>query len=171
MDWEGLFVPTHSLIEIVVRGTFMYWVLFLILRFVMQRQTGGIGIADLLVIVLISDAAQNAMSKDYQSITEGTVLVLTIVGWNFALDWLGSRIPVVQRLTRPPAVALVRDGQLLLGNMRREMVTREELMSQLRQQGVKDVSQVKQACLEGDGHISVIRRDGDETGPEEAKVF
>lgn len=171
MDWGSMFVPTHSLAEIVMRGTFMYWVLFLILRFVMQRQTGGIGIADLLVVVLIADAAQNAMSKDYQSITEGAVLVLTIVAWNYALDWLGSRFPLVGRLTRPPPIQLVREGRMLRENMRREMVTRDELLAQLREQGVKDVSEVQQACLEGDGHISVIRRDGQDIAPRRNTVL
>jgi uncharacterized membrane protein YcaP (DUF421 family) len=89
IDWQVMLSPEHSLIEIVLRGTMMYIVLFSILRFFMKRQSGVIGIADLLVIVLIADAVQNAMANEHKSITDGTLLVLTIVFWNFAVDWLG----------------------------------------------------------------------------------
>jgi hypothetical protein len=82
-------------------GTIVYIALFLILRFLMKRQSGVIGIADLLVIVLIADAAQNAMAGSYESITEGVLLVLTIVFWNYVVDWLGFRFPALAPLTRP----------------------------------------------------------------------
>jgi uncharacterized membrane protein YcaP (DUF421 family) len=164
IDWTAMFVPEHSLVEIVARGTIMFIVLFSILRFFMKRQSGVIGIADLLVIVLIADAAQNAMANEYKSIPEGVLLVLTIVFWNFAIDWLGFHIPLIQRFTRPPPLQLIKDGELLRRNMRHEMITREELMSQLRQQGIDDPAQVKKAFIEGDGRISIIRRDGGETG-------
>src|SRR3712207_9303493 len=109
-DWQEMFVPVHSILEIVIRGTATYVMLFLILRFLLKRQTGVIGIADLLVIVLIADAAQNAMAAEYKSITEGALLVLTIVFWNYALDWLGYRFPAFQRLVRPPPLPLMKDG-------------------------------------------------------------
>jgi uncharacterized membrane protein YcaP (DUF421 family) len=164
IDWETLLVPEHSLLEIVVRGTVTYIGLFAILRFFLKRQSGVIGIADLLVIVLIADAAQNAMASEYKSLTEGALLVLTIVFWNFALDWLGYHFPVMQRFTRPPPLPLMRDGQFLRRNMRQEMITTEELLSQLRQQGIEDPAKVKKAFIEGDGRISIISYDGGEAG-------
>lgn len=159
IDWKDLLVPTHSLAEIVVRGTVVYLLLFLALRFFLKRQSGVIGIADLLVIVLVADAAQSAMAGGYQSITEGMLLVGTIVFWNYAIDWLGFHFPLFRRLTRPPPLPLIRDGRMLPRNMRQEMITREELMSQLRQQGVADPAEVKEAFIEGDGRVSVIKWD------------
>ena len=166
IDWHEVFIPTKSILEIVLRGTFTYIMLFLILRFLLKRQTGVIGVADLLVIVLIADATQNAMASEYKSVTEGTVLVLTIVFWNFAIDWLGYRFPAFQRLTRPPPLPLIEDGKMLRRNMQKEMITTEELNSQLRQQGIEHCSEVKKAFIEGDGSISVIRKDKAETGQE-----
>src|SRR5918998_2701752 len=131
IDWAEIFVPQSPLAGVFVRGTLTYLMLFLILRFLLKRQSGVIGIADLLVVVLIADAAQNAMANEYKSITEGTLLVLTIVFWNFAVDWLGYHIPFIQRFTRPPPLQLIKDGQLLRRNMRQEMITTEELLSQL----------------------------------------
>jgi uncharacterized membrane protein YcaP (DUF421 family) len=164
VDWQAMFSPEHSLIEIFLRGTIMYIVLFSILRFFMKRQSGVIGIADLLVIVLIADAAQNAMANEYKSIPEGVLLVLTIVFWNFAIDWLGYRIPLIQQFTRPPPLQLIKDGQFLHRNMRQEMITKEELLSQLRQQGIEHPREVKKAYIEGDGRISIIRNDNGDVG-------
>ena len=158
VDWGELFIPYHSVAEMLVRGTIMYLALFLILRFLMKRQAGSIGIADILVIVIIADAAQNAFAKEYRSITEGIVLVLTIVGWDFVIDWISYRFPQIQRLLQPPPLLLIKDGSMILRNMRREYITVEELESQLRLQGVEDIKDVRIACMEGDGQISVVKR-------------
>lgn len=167
IDWKAAFVPTVSLLEIVLRGTLVYLLLFFVLR-VLRRQAGALGISDLLVVVLIADAAQNAMSSEYKSVTEGAVLVGTIVAWDYSLDWLGYRFPALRRLLRPAPLPLVKDGRALRRNMRQELVSMDELMSQLREQGVEHLSEVKQCHLEGDGHISVIKREsgGDEGSPK-----
>ncbi len=159
LDWNAIFVPTVPLLEIFFRGTVVYLLLFTVLR-VLRREAGGLGIADVLVIVLIADASQNAMASEYKSVTEGAILVGTIVFWNYTLDYLGYRFPSFQRLVRPAALPLIKDGRMLRKNMNSEMITEEELLGQLRQQGVDDVSSVKKCCLEGDGRISVIKIKG-----------
>lgn len=159
LDWERIFLPSTPLLEIFIRGTITYLALFLLLRLVLKRQSGTVGITDLLVIVLIADAAQNAMAGEYTSITDGVLLVATIILWSYALDWLGYHVPAIQRLVHPPPLELVKDGRMLYVNMRRELITKEELMSQIREQGVDDLSQVKRAFMESDGHISVVTAD------------
>ncbi|WP_407520696.1 DUF421 domain-containing protein [Methylobacterium oryzisoli] len=166
-DWRALFVPEHSLLEIAFRGSVMYLALFVIMRFVMQRQAGAVSLADLLVIVLIADVSQNAFSNEYKSLTEGVLLVLTIVGWNYGIDWLGFRFPAFERFITPKRLPLVVDGAIRWRNMRREMITHAELMSQLRQQGIDDPALVRMASIEPDGSISVIRHDDDRTGSGE----
>ena len=156
LDWNAIFVPTVPLLEIIFRGTVVYLLLFAVLR-VLRREAGGLGIADVLVIVLVADASQNAMANEYKSVTEGAILVGTIVFWNYTLDFLGYRFPRFRRLVRPAALPLIKDGRMLRKNMNSEMITEEELLGQLRQQGVDDVSSVKKCCLEGDGRISVVK--------------
>ncbi|HEY9284442.1 MAG TPA: YetF domain-containing protein [Pyrinomonadaceae bacterium] len=164
VDWRKAFVPELSVAEIFLRGTAVYFLLFAFLR-ILRRESGAIGITDLLVVVLIADAAQNAMAGEYVSITEGALLVGTIAFWDYTLDWLGYHSPAVARLLRPAPLALVKNGRMLRRNMRRELITEEELMSQLRQQGVGQLSEVARACLEGDGRISVLKREpGAESG-------
>jgi len=159
IDWTSIFSPTLSLIEIVIRGTIIYLVLFFFLR-LLRRDTGSIGIADLLVVVLIADAAQNALGSKYESITEGIVLVGTIFFWNYALDWLAYKFPAFQRLVRPKPLLLIENGVLMRRNLQKEMITKDELMSQLREQGVEEITEVKECYLEGDGKISIVAKSG-----------
>lgn len=135
----------------------MYLSLFIVLR-LLRREAGTIGISDLLVVVLIADAAQNAMANEYKSITEGIILIMTIAFWSYALNWLGYRFPKIQRLLRPAPLLLIKDGQVQRRNLRQEMLTEEELLGQLRAQGVEDISEVKKSFIEGDGRISVIKK-------------
>jgi uncharacterized membrane protein YcaP (DUF421 family) len=159
IEWGGLVIPTHSLAEIMLRGTIMYLALFLILRFVMLRQSSTIGIADILVIVVIADAAQNAFAKEYKSVTEGILLVLVIVFWDVILNWLAFRFAVFRRLLAPPPLALVENGRMNRRNMRKELITEDELRSQLRQQGVSGLEEVERVCLEANGEISVVKKE------------
>ena len=158
IDWREIFIPHKSLIEVFVRGSIMYCLLFVLLRFLPKRNTGNMGISDLLVVVLIADAAQNGMSGDYRSITEGIVLVATILFWDYLLDWLDFTYPRLRVAGAAPSL-LVKQGVLIKKNMRTEKITEEELLRQLREHGVEDLKQVKKAYLEGDGRLSVIKKD------------
>jgi uncharacterized membrane protein YcaP (DUF421 family) len=160
MNLDALFGIDIPATELVVRGTLMYWFLFVLFRFVLRREAGALGLADMLLLVVVADAAQNGFSGRYDSITEGIILVSTIVLWNVALDYLAFHIPAVARFAEPRPLPLIRDGRVLQHNLRKQYITHDELMSQLRQQGVEDVVDVKQAYMESDGHMSVIRRRG-----------
>jgi uncharacterized membrane protein YcaP (DUF421 family) len=151
-----LFQFQVSPFELIVRGSLIYWSLFLLFRFILRRDSGSIGLADILVIVLVADAAQNAMSGGYKSVAEGMVLVGTIVGWNYLIDWMSFRYSWFARFAQAQVITLIRHGRLLRGNLQREMLNEEELKSQLRQSGIEDLKDVKHARLEPDGHISVI---------------
>ena len=161
-DWGEVFSPTVSVAELFVRGSLVYLGLFLLMRALLKREAGTVGMADLLMVVLLADAAQNAMTADYHAVTDGFLLVSTILFWNYALDWLGHRFPIMEWLIHPPPLLLVKNGRMLLRNMRRELITPEELMSQVREQGIAELADVREARMEGDGQISVIghRREG-----------
>lgn len=162
VDWSHLFRFSVNPAEIVVRGTAIFWFIFLLFRLVVRRDIGAIGIADVMLLVLIADAASNGMSGGYDSITDGCILIATIAGWSYVLDWLSFHFSVIRRLVQPPPQALIRDGKTQRKAMRSELITLEELQSKLRQQGIENVSDVKLAYLEEDGEISVLRHDGKE---------
>ena len=160
-DWSSMWQFSVHPLELVLRGTIVYWTLFALFRFVLRRDAGTLGIPDLLLLVLIADAVQNAMSGSYESIGEGLLLVATMAGWNWLLDWAGYRWRWARHLAEPEPLVLVRRGRMLRANMRREMLTPQELMSALREQGVDKLHMVKIARMEADGQISVIRKPDD----------
>ena len=156
VNWQAIFVPSMSVVELIVRGSLVYLSLFSVLRFLPSRQLGTLGIPDLLVVVLFAEAAQNAMASTYTSITEGAILVATVIFWSYLLNWLGYKFPKFQQFLNPPPLLLVKNGRMIHRHLERELITEEELMSQLRQQGVEFLVDVKKAYLESDGSISVI---------------
>jgi uncharacterized membrane protein YcaP (DUF421 family) len=161
IDWRSMFVPSESPLEMVIRGTLIYFFCFVVLR-LLRRGVGQLGITDVLIVVLIADAAQNGMSSDYKSVTEGVVLISTLVFWDYFLDYLGTKSKAVERFIRPSKLLLIKDGKMLPKNMRKELLTVEELLSQIRLQGVEDVSEVEECYLEGEGSVSVIKKKPDE---------
>ena len=157
INWHDMFVPSMSIWEVIIRGTITYWFCFLYIRF-FRRGAGQLGISDLLLITLISDAAQNAMAGEYTSVTEGFILVGTLVLWDYAINWLGYRSIFFAKIGEPDPVLLVRGGILLRQNMKKELITASELMGMLREQGVDQLDDVKSCYMESSGNISVIKR-------------
>jgi len=166
MDWSWLIGFEVSPWELIARGTLMYWFLFLVFRFLLRRDVGGLGVADVLLVVLVADASQNAMTAGYHSVGEGTVLVSTLIGWNYLLDLLAFHFPMIERFVEARPLPLVRRGRVIRKNLRAEYITMDELWSHLRQNGIESLDQVKSACLEGDGQLSVVRSDGSVGGPK-----
>lgn len=162
IDWRGVLGPDVSWLEIVLRGSAMYLGLFVLLRVILKRQSGALTIGDLLLVTLLADASQNGMAGEYRSVPDGLVLVATIIGWNYFLDWLSYRSKRFARWIEPPPLPLIRDGRIVRVNLRKELITLDDLRSQLREQGVDEIARVKLACMEGDGHISVIKHEPDQ---------
>ena len=102
IDWDQVLGFTLSPLELFIRGTLTYFFLFAMFRFVVRRDTGTLGPSDLLVLVIIADAAQNSMAGDYQSVPDGFVLIGTIIGWSWLLNWLSFRFETVRRFALPP---------------------------------------------------------------------
>jgi hypothetical protein len=68
LDWGEIFGISTSPPELIIRGTAMYLFLFLMFRVVIRRRVGAVGMADILVLVIVADAAQNGMSGEYRSV-------------------------------------------------------------------------------------------------------
>ena len=157
VDWSRLFVPSASLAEVFIRGSVIYLVLFAVMRLLPRREVGGLGAADILVIVLIADAVQEGMAGRYESITEGLLLAGTIFSWATLIDWIDFRYPGL-KLAEGPPLKIVSNGRMIRRNMDREQVTEEEVLAQLRQHGFERLEDVRAAYIEGDGQFSVLGR-------------
>jgi uncharacterized membrane protein YcaP (DUF421 family) len=158
MQWSGIFGVTVSPWELAIRGSAMYLFLFVLFRVVVKRRVGSIGMADILILVIVADAAQNGMSGEYRSVTEAFILVATLVAWNMLIDWLAFRVPRLQRVLEPPPLLLIDNGRVLWRHLRLELVSETELQSKLREHGVADPAEVDKAYMEPDGQITVLKK-------------
>jgi len=166
MDWGEMFRLTVNPLELIVRGSVTYWFIIVLFRVLLRRRVGAVGIADILLLVLIADAAQNAMSGDYKSITDGVLLVTTILGWTVLIDWATYRFPRVADLLQPAPLPLIQHGRMNRRNMREELLSEDELRAKLREHGIERIEDVKRATMESDGVVTVVRYDGH--NPEQA---
>jgi uncharacterized membrane protein YcaP (DUF421 family) len=157
VNWSAMWVPTLPLMELVIRGTVLYLALFVYFR-LLRREAGSLGVTDVLFVVLIADASQQAMASDYKSITEGFVLIGTLAFWDVLLNVLAYRFRWAGKLIEPPPIPLIRDGKMLRRNMRRELITVDELLAHLRLHEVASPDEVASCVLESNGEFSVIRK-------------
>jgi uncharacterized membrane protein YcaP (DUF421 family) len=161
-DWGEMFTLTAPITEIWVRGTVMFLALFAMMRVTGKREAGALSLTDLLVVVLVAEAAAHGMGGESRGIADSIVLIATILLWSVALDALAYRWAPLARLLKSRPSLLIADGQVNQRALRREFMRHDELMVQLRLHGITDVGTVARAYLEPNGMISVIRKDGAE---------
>jgi uncharacterized membrane protein YcaP (DUF421 family) len=149
-------------LEIVLRGSVTFLALLIMMRVVGQREAGGLGITDVLLVVLVAEAAAAGMHGDDTSVTDSLLLVATILFWSVAVDALAYAWPGFGRLIEAQPPPLINDGSIDARVLRREFMTREEVVSQLRLHGIEDPAEVQRAYIEPNGMISVLRHDGGE---------
>lgn len=158
MDWESTFVPSTSAVELILRGAVIYLAVFVMMRIAGRRESGELNTTDLILVVILSEAASVGIGGKAHSIGDSLIIVATIILLNTALDAASYRWKWVAKLLKPRPKPLIVDGVLNLRTARSEMITRDEIRSQLRKQGVTDMAEVSQAFVEPDGSISVIKR-------------
>lgn len=155
--WESVFMFSTSVLELFLRGTVMYFAVFFLMRLVGRRESGELNMSDLILVVLISEAASNGLGGEASSIFDSLVVVITVVFWATLLDMGSYRWKWLDKLTAPPPRPLIKDGEIVHKTARREFLTKEEILSQLRLHGFQDISEVEYAYLEPSGQISIVR--------------
>lgn len=170
-EWEAMFGISASVPGLILRGTVTFLLLLALMRVAGQREAGGLGLTDVLVVVLVADAASAGLTGDTDSIAEGFILVVTILFWSVMVDAVAYRWPTLAKILKARPRLLIEDGKLNHRVMKREFMSAAEVESHLRLHGVESLSQVHHAYLEPNGLISIIRRDDGETDEPEKPAF
>ena len=144
-----------------LRAALIYVALLVLIRLSGKRTVGEFTPFDLVLMILLGNAAQNAMIGTDTSVLGGLIVVVTLLLLNWVLARVTARNSKVERLVEGSPVVLVRDGQVFRGALRKENVAIEDLEEALRQAGCRDASEVELAMLEIDGQISVVKRSRD----------
>ncbi|WP_266205125.1 DUF421 domain-containing protein [Pontibacter kalidii] len=157
IDFTKLFYIESPVSELIIRGSVLYLGILLLMRLLPRRTGGELATMDLLFVVLIAEAATHSLGG-YSSIADGFIVIATLMAWNYTINLLSYHIPFIEKLVSAPALQIIKDGKLLRRNMRRELLTEEELVDHLRIKGIEDVKDIKSAYIEGDGEISFISK-------------
>src|SRR3712207_6527573 len=123
-DWLGVLAPDTPLLELVARGSVLYFGILIITRLMPRRTGGELAMMDLIFVLLIAEGAAHAMGE-YTSVADGIVMIATLMGWNYLINSLSYRVPFIERLVSSPPLQVIRDGELLRRNMRREFLTED----------------------------------------------
>jgi uncharacterized membrane protein YcaP (DUF421 family) len=151
-----LFTHQTPLVEIAVRTAVVYLAILLGLRLFGKRQLGQMSTGDLVMILLIANAVQNAMVGPDVSLLGGLTAAVVLLLLNFAVVRVAGTSAVGERLLEGGPTMLVKDGHVVDANLRREGIAHEEVEMAVREHGIADVAGVRAAYLEPDGTISVI---------------
>ena len=143
--------------DFVVRAVVVYLFLLVLLRLTGKRQVGQLAPFDLVLLLVLSNAVQNAMNGGDNSITGGVILASTLVALNWSVGWLVYRSKRLEALIEGRPVIIVHDGRVDHDAMRKTQMTMHELESSLRSQGCTGPEEVRFAVLENNGHITVIK--------------
>jgi uncharacterized membrane protein YcaP (DUF421 family) len=154
-----LLVPEAPVLALIVRAVAVYAFLIVTLRVAGRRELAQMTSFDLVLLLVISNAVQNAINAGDNSLTGGLVSAVALVALNWLVGWATYRWPRVERLVQGKPLRIVTDGKVHLGAMRRELLTLSELRSALRKQGTARIADCASVVLEPDGTLSVARRD------------
>lgn len=144
------------LLELVVRGGLLYLGILLLIRIMPRRSVSGeMATMDLIFALLIAQAAAQSLGV-FTSVGDGLVLIIILMGWNYLINALSYRFKFINQLFSTPPLQIIRNGRLLHRNLRREQLTREELLSHLREEGIDKIEDVKIAYVEEEGNITVV---------------
>ncbi|WP_337175892.1 YetF domain-containing protein [Paludisphaera sp.] len=174
VDWADTFAPQLSLPEVLIRGTVIYFALLGLLRILPKWEAGTGSIASMLFAIMIGDLAADGVKGRAESVTDILLMVSTVATWVTVVDRLSYHSRWFRFLAQDSPTRLIQDGRLLRANLRRETMTEEDLKAQLRRKDVDDIAHVREAYLEPDGSISVVKAEDDQrigtagsTSPEE----
>ena len=144
--------------DLVLRATAGFFLVFLITRVVGKRELSGLEPFDLILLVVMGDLIQQGMTQDDYSVTGAVLVVATIALLTVAVSYVNFRVPPLRRVIEGEPVILIEDGNVIEKNLKRHRLTQQEVAAEARCQQIDSFDSVRWAVLETSGKISFIRK-------------
>lgn len=144
--------------DIVLRATAMFFIVYLLLRLLGKRELGQMAPFEVVTLVVMGDLIQQGITHNDYSLTGATLAICTFAFWGVVLGWVSYLFPRFRKALEGEPRIIVRDGKLLTDNLRRDRMTRDEVESEMRLAGIARMDDVAWAILETNGKISFICR-------------
>lgn len=148
--------------DIVLRATVIFFILFVLLRVLGKRQLGQMTPFEFVALVVLGDFVQQAVTHNDFSITAATLAVATFSFWSLVLGWISYRSKKMRRVLEGEPRVLIRQGEFIEKVLERDKITRDEVLSEMRLAGIARLADVEWGILEPSGKISFLKRDGDQ---------
>ncbi|WP_207533092.1 DUF421 domain-containing protein [Desertivirga arenae] len=143
--------------SVVIRSAFIYVSVFLILRLGGKRTVGEMTTFDLVLLLIISEAIQQSLINDDNSITGGLLAITTLVFIDIMVSLISNRFSKVDKLLNGVPLIILKDGKPLMERIKKSRLQVEDILEAARKmQGIDSLDQIKYAVLEKDGTISII---------------
>ena len=149
--------------DIVLRATAMFAFLYVLIRLLGKRELGQMTPFELVLLIVMGDLIQQGVTHNDFSLTGGLLAICTFAFWALVLSWTTYLFPKAKDLLDGAPRVIVRDGELIAENMRRDRLTRAEILSEMRLAGIGRLSEVAWAILEPQGKISFIAKEDGRT--------
>jgi uncharacterized membrane protein YcaP (DUF421 family) len=146
--------------DIVLRATAMFALLYVLIRLLGKRELGQMTPFELVLLVVMGDLIQQGVTHNDFSLTGGMLAIGTFAFWALTLSWLTYLFPKLKNMLDGEPRVIVRHGTIIEANLRRDRLTRDEILSEMRLAGIARLADVEWAILEPQGKISFIARGG-----------
>mgnify|MGYP003599737916 CR=1 FL=1 len=144
--------------ELVLRATAIYWLLWIVVRGVGKRSLAEISPLQLILLVVYGDIVQQGVTQEDMSVTGAAIVVTTMTAWAVLGAWLGQRFDPVARVLSGVPVVIVLDGEPVEDSLAAEAIDLDDVKEAAREEGIADLRDVDVAILNPDGKLAFIRR-------------
>jgi len=161
-DWQGLWTPDLNPFEVMFRATAVYLFAQLVLRLAGRKEFGRSSTFDIVLLLIISVCLRKSIIADDDSLSTAFLALGTLAMWDRFFSWLSMRSHKAEQVLVGRPVELVREGRVNEANLRKSLMSREELLSRLREHGTESIRKVRLAYLEPDGKVTfMMKKDGE----------
>ena len=147
---------SNNYIRIIFSTLVIYLFIVIAIRLFGKKELAQLSVVDMVFILLISNAVQNAMVGPDSTLSGGLVAATTLFVMNYALKYLQYRFPKFGKIVEGDATMLIYKGKILQSHLKMAKITEDELLQAVREHGVASVKEVDLAIMEVDGNISVL---------------
>jgi uncharacterized membrane protein YcaP (DUF421 family) len=164
IDWHGLWSPEMHPVEVLIRVSLVYLFAQLVMRLTGRKELGRYSTFDVVLLFLVTVCLRRTLVGNDNSLTTGFLALATLGAWDRFFSWLSFHNQRAARVLQGPPLELVREGELVHENMRKSLLSQDELLSRLRGQGKEDLRGVRSAYLEPDGKVTFLFREEEGRG-------
>jgi len=145
--------------DLVLRTTFVFFLMFLVTRAVGRRELSSMEPFDLILLVVMGDFVQQAVAQSDYSLTGATIVIVTLGLLTVGTAWLSFRVRRLRPVLEGEPIVIIADGRLIERNLRAQRMTTEEVAAEARLQRIGSLEEIRWGVLESNGRMSFLTQD------------